>query len=222
MDSSIIIMTAIGVIAGAVVMLFITKVLLRSRTKNILEDARKEAESMKRTKMLETKEKCIQMKSEMEQQINARYSKLQSAESKAQQRESQLNQQQQELQRKKSEVDAQKVNLESQLEKVEKKKSEVEKIYKAQVEKLEKLSGLSAEEAKERLVETLKDEAKTQAASYINDIMDEAKLTANKEAKRIVIQTIQRVATETTIENAVTVFHIESDEMKGRIIGREG
>ena len=100
MDSSIIIMTAIGVIAGAVVMLFITKVLLRSRTKNILEDARKEAESMKRTKMLETKEKCIQMKSEMEQQINARYSKLQSAESKAQQRESQLNQQQQELQRK--------------------------------------------------------------------------------------------------------------------------
>ena len=98
----------------------------------------------------------------------------------------------------------------------------MEKIYKAQVEKLEKLSGLSAEEAKERLVETLKDEAKTQAASYINDIMDEAKLTANKEAKRIVIQTIQRVATETTIENAVTVFHIESDEMKGRIIGREG
>ncbi|MBR5241153.1 MAG: DUF3552 domain-containing protein, partial [Muribaculaceae bacterium] len=222
MDSGIIIMTAVGVIAGAGLMLFITKVLLRSRTKNILEDARKEAESMKRTKMLETKEKCIQMKSEMEQQINARYSKLQSAESKAQQRESQLNQQQQELQRKKNEVDAQKVNLESQLEKVEKKKGEVEKVYKAQLEKLEKLSGLSAEEAKERLVETLKDEAKTQAASYINDIMDEAKLTANKEAKRIVIQTIQRVATETTIENAVTVFHIESDEMKGRIIGREG
>ena len=222
MDSGIIIMTAVGVIAGAGLMLFISKVLLRSRTKNILEDARKEAESMKRTKMLETKEKCIQMKSEMEQQINARYSKLQSAESKAQQRESQLNQQQQELQRKKSEVDAQKVNLESQLEKVEKKKGEVEKVYKAQIEKLEKLSGLSAEEAKERLVETLKDEAKTQAASYINDIMDEAKLTANKEAKRIVIQTIQRVATETTIENAVTVFHIESDEMKGRIIGREG
>ena len=112
--------------------------------------------------------------------------------------------------------------METQLNQVEKKKVEVDKIYKAQVEKLEKLSGLSAEEAKERLVETLKDEAKTQAASYINDIMDEAKLTANKEAKRIVIQTIQRVATETTIENAVTVFHIESDEMKGRIIGREG
>ena len=222
MNSSIIIMAAVGVIAGAVLMLFITKVFLRSRTKNILEDAKKEAESMKRTKMLETKEKCIQMKSEMEQQINARYSKLQSAESKAQQRESQLNQQQQELQRKKSEVDSQKANLDAQLEKVEKKKNEVEKIYKEQVEKLEKLSGLSAEEAKERLVETLKDEAKTQAASYINDIMDEAKLTANKEAKRIVIQTIQRVATETTIENAVTVFHIESDEMKGRIIGREG
>ena len=126
------------------------------------------------------------------------------------------------MQRKKGEVEQQKVNLESQLDKVEKKKVEIEKVYKAQVEKLEKLSGLSAEEAKDRLVETLKDEAKTQAASYINDIMDEAKLTANKEAKRIVIQTIQRVATETTIENAVTVFHIESDEMKGRIIGREG
>ena len=220
MESSIIIMAAAGVVVGAVLMLLITKVFLRTKTKNILEDARKEAESMKRSKMLETKEKCIQMKSEMEQQINARYSKLQSAESKAQQRESQLNQQQQELQRKKGEVEQQKVNLESQLDKVEKKKVEIEKVYKAQVEKLEKLSGLSAEEAKDRLVETLKDEAKTQAASYINDIMDEAKLTANKEAKRIVIQTIQRVATETTIENAVTVFHIESDEMKGRIIGR--
>ncbi|MBE6298831.1 MAG: ribonuclease Y [Bacteroidales bacterium] len=222
MDSSIIIMTAVGVIAGAVLMLFITKVLLRSRAKRILEEARREADAHKRGQMLEVKEKCIQMKSEMEQQINARYSKLQSAESKAQQRESQINQQQQELQRKKTELESQKANLETQLNQVEKKKVEVDKIYKAQVEKLEKLSGLSAEEAKERLVETLKDEAKTQAASYINDIMDEAKLTANKEAKRIVIQTIQRVATETTIENAVTVFHIESDEMKGRIIGREG
>ena len=162
------------------------------------------------------------MKADMEQQITARYAKLQSAESRAQQREVQINQQQQEIQRKKGELEAMRVNLDAQLDVVDKKKLELDKIYKSEIEKLEKIAGISAEEAKERLVETLKDEAKSQAASYINDIMDEAKLTANKEAKRIVIQTIQRVATETTIENAVTVFHIDSDEIKGRIIGREG
>ena len=126
------------------------------------------------------------------------------------------------LQKKKSETDAIRANLDTQLEMVEKKKQELEKLHKSEVERLEHLSGISAEEAKERLVESLKEEAKTQAASYINDIMDDAKMTANKEAKRIVIQSIQRVATETAIENSVTVFHIESDEIKGRIIGREG
>ena len=209
-------------LAGAAAGLIIIRLSLKAKTRTIMDDAKKEAESIKRNKILEVKEKCIQMKADMEQQITARYAKLQSAESRAQQREVQINQQQQEIQRKKSELDAMRVNLDAQLEVVDKKKLELDKIYKSEVEKLEKIAGISAEEAKERLVETLKDEAKSQAASYINDIMDEAKLTANKEAKRIVIQTIQRVATETTIENAVTVFHIDSDEIKGRIIGREG
>ena len=172
--------------------------------------------------MLEVKEKFISMKAELEKQMAVRSSKVQSAEAKARQKEMQLNQQQQELQRKKTEVEAIRTNLTSQVEVVEKKKAELERLHKAEIEKLEHLSGLSAEEAKDRLVESLKEEAKTQAASYINDIMDEARMTANKEAKSIVIKTIQRVATETAIENSVTVFHIDSDEIKGRIIGREG
>jgi ribonuclease Y len=138
------------------------------------------------------------------------------------QRELQLNQQQSENQRRKNENDALKANLENQLSQIEGKKTELDKMQKSVMETLEHVSGMSAEEAKEKLVESLKDEAKTAAASYINDIMDEAKMTANKEAKRIVVQSIQRVATETAIENAVTVFHIDSDEIKGRIIGREG
>ena len=217
-----IIITIVGLLVGVAVGLLVIRFSLKSKTRTIVEDAKKEAESIKRNKILEVKEKCIQMKADMEQQITARYAKLQSAESRAQQREVQINQQQQEIQRKKGELEAMRVNLDAQLDVVDKKKLELDKIYKWEIEKLEKIAGISAEEAKERLVETLKDEAKSQAASYINDIMDEAKLTANKEAKRIVIQTIQRVATETTIENAVTVFHIDSDEIKGRIIGREG
>ena len=220
MESIIIII--VGLLVGVAVGLLVIRFSLKSKTRTIVEDAKKEAESIKRNKILEVKEKCIQMKADMEQQITARYAKLQSAESRAQQREVQINQQQQEIQRKKGELEAMRVNLDAQLDVVDKKKLELDKIYKSEIEKLEKIAGISAEEAKERLVETLKDEAKSQAASYINDIMDEAKLTANKEAKRIVIQTIQRVATETTIENAVTVFHIDSDEIKGRIIGREG
>ena len=141
---------------------------------------------------------------------------------KLKQRELVLNQRQEEIQRKKMEAEAVKENLEAQLVIVDKKKEELEHMQRQEIEKLEAISGLSAEEAKERMVESLKEEAKTQAQSYINDIMDDAKLTASKEAKRIVIQSIQRVATETAIENSVTVFHIESDEIKGRIIGREG
>ena len=133
-----------------------------------------------------------------------------------------LSQRQEEIQRKKLEAEAVKENLEAQLVIVDKKKEELDKLQHQEIEKLEAISGLSADEAKERLVESLKEEAKTQAQSFINDIMDDAKLTASKEAKRIVIQSIQRVATETAIENSVTVFHIESDEIKGRIIGREG
>ena len=157
-----------------------------------------------------------------EKEVSLRNQKIQQAENKLKQRELVLNQRQEEIQRKKVEAEAVKENLEAQLVIVDKKKEELEHMQRQEIEKLEAISGLSAEEAKERMVESLKEEAKTQAQSYINDIMDDAKLTASKEAKRIVIQSIQRVATETAIENSVTVFHIESDEIKGRIIGREG
>ena len=196
--------------------------MLASRAKTIIEEAEKEAEVLTKNKLLEVKEEFLQRKAELEKQVNSRNSKLQSAEAKLKQRELQLNQQQGDLQRRKNEADAARANYEKQLEAVEKREQELEKLHKAEIEHLEKISGISAEEAKERLVNSLVDEAKTQAASYINDIMDDAKLTANREAKRIIIQSIQRVAAETAIENAVTVFHIESDEIKGRIIGREG
>ena len=211
-----------GLVIGGLVVFLVNRYLLATRSKTILEEAEKEAEVIKKNKLLEVKEKFIHMKAEMEKQANARNAKIQSAEAKLKQREMQLSQQQQDLQKKKSETDAIRANLDTQLEMVEKKKQELEKLHKSEVERLEHLSGISAEEAKERLVESLKEEAKTQAASYINDIMDDAKMTANKEAKKIVIQSIQRVATETAIENSITVFHIESDEIKGRIIGREG
>ena len=158
----------------------------------------------------------------MEKEVAQRNQKIQQAENKLKQREMVLNQKNEELQRKRNETEAIKENLDAQLVIIEKKKEELDNLQSQEREKLETISGLSAEEAKERLVESLKEEAKTQAQSYINDIMDDAKLTANREAKRIVIQSIQRVATETAIENSVTVFHIESDEIKGRIIGREG
>ena len=162
------------------------------------------------------------MKADLEKQVSQRNAKIQSVETKLKQRELTMNQRQEELQRRNNEVEAVKENLSSQLELVEKKKQDLDKLHQKEVEHLEAISGLSAEEAKERLIESLKDEAKTQAASYINEIVEEAKMTANKEAKKIVIQSIQRVATETAIENSITVFHIESDEIKGRIIGREG
>ena len=172
--------------------------------------------------MLEVKEKFLNKKADLEKEVSLRNQKIQQAENKLKQRELVLNQRQEEIQRKKLEAEAVKENLEAQLAIVDKKKEELEHMQRQEIEKLEAISGLSAEEAKERMVESLKEEAKTQAQSYINDIMDDAKLTASKEAKRIVIQSIQRVATETAIENSVTVFHIESDEIKGRIIGREG
>ena len=217
---SLVITGLVCLLVGATVVFVIGKPLLKTRAQSIIEEAAKEAEVIKKNKLLEVKEKFLHLKADMEKQANTRNAKLQSAEAKAKQRELQLNQQQQELQRKKAESDAIRANLDTEI--VEKKKAELERLHKAEVERLEHLSGLSAEEAKEKLIESLKEEAKTQAASYINDIMDEAKLTANKEAKRNVIQSIQRVATETAIENSVTVFHIDSDEIKGRIIGREG
>ncbi|MBQ8673674.1 MAG: ribonuclease Y [Bacteroides sp.] len=207
---------------GGIAMFVFNKTALKNKCANILKEAETEAEVMKKNKLLEVKEKFLNKKAELEKEVAQRNQRIQQAENKLKQREMVLNQRQDELQRKKNEAEAVRENLEVQLGIVDKKKEELEHLQRQEIEKLEAISGLSAEEAKERMVESLKEEAKTQAQSYINDIMDDAKLTANKEAKRIVIQTIQRVATETAIENSVTVFHIESDEIKGRIIGREG
>lgn len=209
------------VLGGAVAWLSSNK-LLNSKSKQIIEDARKTAETIKKDKLLEVKEKFISMKVELEKQVNARNSKIQSQEVRLKQREVAINQRQEELHKRRSEVDGIRENMEVQLEILEKKKQELDKVHKMEIERLEVISGLSAEEAKERLAQSLKEEAQTSAAAYINEVMEEAKMTANKEAKRIIIQTIQRVAAETAVENAITVFHIDSDEIKGRIIGREG
>ena len=195
---------------------------LKTKYDTIIKEAETEAEVIKKNKLLEVKEKFLNKKADLEKEVALRNQKIQQAENKLKQREMVLNQKNEELQRKRNETEAIKENLDAQLVIIEKKKEELDTLQSQEREKLETISGLSAEEAKERLVESLKEEAKTQAQSYINDIMDDAKLTANREAKRIVIQSIQRVATETAIENSVTVFHIESDEIKGRIIGREG
>ena len=186
---------------------------LKSKYDIIIKEAQTEAEVIKKNKLLEVKEKFLNKKADLEKEVALRNQKIQQAENKLKQRELMLNQKQEEVQRKRTEAEAIKENLEAQIVIIDKKKDELDKLQMQEREKLEALSGLSAEEAKERLIESLKEEAKTQAASYINDIMDDARLTANKEAKRIVIQSIQRVATETAIENSVTVFHIESDEI---------
>lgn len=195
---------------------------LKSKSRKIISEAETEAEVIRKEKILQAKEKFLQLKAEHEKVINEKNNRIAQAESRLKQKELVLSQKIEELQRKKNEADAIRENLTAQLELLEKKSEEVSRLHKMQVEQLEAISGFSAEEAKNHLVESLKEEAKTEAMSFINDIMEEAKMTANKEAKRIVVQTIQRVAAETAIENAVTVFHIESDEMKGRIIGREG
>lgn len=208
----------VGGLWAWIVMTFLAK----SRRTALLREMEKEAEVMKKNKMLEVKEKFLQLKTDLEKQVTARNAKIQSGESKLKQREMALTQRQEELQRKMSEVDIVKENLNNQLQVIEKRKQDMEKLHQQEIVHLETISGLSADEAKERLIESLKDEAKTDASSYVNEIMEEAKMTANMEAKKIVIRTIQRVATETAIENSVTVFHIDSDEIKGRIIGREG
>lgn len=200
-----IIISIVTFFIGGLLTWFVLRVLLKSKFESILREAEKEAEVMKKNKLLEVKEKFLHLKADLEKQVSQRNAKIQSIETKLKQKELTINQRQEELQRKNSEVDAVKENLATQLDLVEKKKAELDKLHQKEIEHLETLSGLSAEEAKERLVESLKDEAKTQAASFINDIVEEAKMTANKEAKKIVIQSIQRVATETAIENSITV-----------------
>ena len=211
-----------GLLIGAAVGFVFLRYALKNKHNRIIEDAQKEAEVIKEKKLLEVKEKFLNKKAELEKEVNQRNQKFQQAENKLKQREINLNQRQDELGKKKSELDSMQSKLANQEQLLIKKEEELERLQRQEREKLEELSGLTAEEAKNRLIEAMKDEAKSDAQSYINEIMDDAKMTANKEAKRIVIQSIQRVATETAIENSVTVFHIENDEVKGRIIGREG
>ena len=219
---AIILVGSIALIVGGIATWGILNALGKSRYKTIVKEAEAEAEVIKKDKLLEVKEKYLSLKSEYEKQVSARNSKLQAYESDLKRKELTINHQQDDLNRKKSEEEAIKENLDGQLKLVDAKKQELDKLRHQEMEQLEAISGLSVEEAKERLVEQLKEEAKADAVSYVNEIVEEAKMTANKEAKKIVVQTIQRVATEVAIENSVTVFHIESDEIKGRIIGREG
>ena len=212
----------VGLLVGAVIAYILSNSRLNKKIQQRLEEAENQAEAIKRDKLLEVKEKFLNKKAELDKEVQQRDQKLQQNENRLRQKEMQLNQRHNDLQRKHQEADAVHENLEAQMSVIENKKEELEKLQMQEREKLEVISGLSAEEAKNRLVESLKEEAKTEAASYINEIMDDAKMTASKEAKKIVIQTIQRIGTETAIENSVTVFHIENDEMKGRIIGREG
>ena len=217
-----VVVAVIAFIAGANMAKSKAKQDASSQANIILDEARRQAEVIKEKHILEAKEKEIQIKNEAEKQASQRLQKVQASEARAKQREMQLRDQGNELNRRKNELDSLRTQLDKEGQSMQLRSAEVEKMHREAKEKLEHISGISAEEAKERLIESLKDEAKTAAASYINDIMDDARISASKEAKRIVIQSIQRVATETAVENSVTVFHIDSDEVKGRIIGREG
>ena len=213
------ILIALGfLIIGALICYLI----FRYNSRGILRKAEEEAEVIKKNKIIEAKEKFISLKLEHENHVRQAEQKLHQQEQRQQQREQQLNQKQSEVQRAQNELNTQKQTLENQQKALERKTQEIDRLQKAAEQQLEQISGLSAEEAKKQLLDALKDEAKTAAMAYINDTMDEARLTANKEAKKIIIQSIQRIASEATVENAVTVFHIENDEVKGRIIGREG
>ena len=211
-----------ALIIGALIGYLIFRYIITGKYKEMIDAAEKEANVLKEKKLLEVKEKFINKKSELEKEVQQRNQKIQQSENRLKQREISLNQRQEELGRRRQEIEQYQQRVENEKKLLAMKEEELEKMQLKEREKLEELSGLSADEARNRLVESLKDEARTNAAAYINEIMDEAKLNANQQAKKIVIQTIQRVATETAVENSVSVFHIENDEVKGRIIGREG
>jgi ribonuclease Y len=221
-----IIFIAVALIAGVVAGFVIANSRLNKSSvqekQNLIKEAEVKAEAFKQEKILQAKEKFLQLKAEHDKAVNERNQQLVVLENKAKQKEGDLTKKVEEVTRKDKELESQKNQLNSQVELYKKKSEEIEKSHRKQVELLEKVSGLSADEAKAQLIESVKAEAKTEAMAFIKDTMDEAKINANKEAKKIIIQSIQRLATETAIENSVTVFHIESDEIKGRIIGREG
>ena len=209
---------AIGVGGGYLLFRYVLTGMLQRQ----LDEAEKEAQVIKEKKLLEVKEKFLNKKAELEKEVQQRSQRILQSENKLKQREMVINQRHEDVNRRKQELDSQQGRLKNQEQLLARKEEELGKMHEREIAKLEELSGISAEEARNHLVESLKAEAQTRAQSYVNEIMDEAKINANKEAKRIVIQTIQRVATETAIENSVTVFHIENDDVKGRIIGREG
>lgn len=217
-----IISTLVALVLGGALGFFIFRYVITGKYNEMIAAANKEAEVVKEKKLLEVKEKFLNNKAELEKEVQQRNSRIQQSENKLKQREISLNQRQEELGRRKQEVEQNNQRVENEKKLLALKQQELEKMQRQEQEKLEELSGLSAEEAKQRLIESLKDQARLDAASYVNEIMDDAKLNANQQAKKIVIQTIQRVATETAIENSVSVFHIDNDEVKGRIIGREG
>ena len=217
-----IIATLVALVLGGALGFLIFRYVIKGKYNGMIAAANKEAEVVKEKKLLEVKEKFLNKKAELEKEVQQRNSRIQQSENKLKQREISLNQRQEELGRRKQEVEQNNQRVENEKKLLALKQQELEKMQRQEQEKLEELSGLSAEEAKQRLIESLKDQARLDAASYVNEIMDDAKLNANQQAKKIVIQTIQRVATETAIENSVSVFHIDNDEVKGRIIGREG
>lgn len=196
--------------------------LLKGKQERIIQEAEEKGEMLKKEKMLQAKEKFLQLKSEYEKTVQERNANLSRNENRLKQKETELNRKNEELQRKNNEINSLKDNLNNQIQAANKKQAELEKIQAEHIKKLESIAGISAEEAKSQLIETIKDEAKSEALSQIKDVINEAKLTANKEAQKIVIQTIQRTATEHAIENTVSVFNLENEEIKGRIIGREG
>ncbi|MDD7246866.1 MAG: ribonuclease Y [Prevotellaceae bacterium] len=223
MTKEIIIAIAVAaLIIGGLIGYLIFRYVIKGKYNEMLANAEKAAEVLKEKKLLEVKEKFINKKSELEREVQQRNQKIQQTENRLKQREINLNQKQDELGKRNQELDQMHQRIENEKKLLALKEQELSEMQMKEREKLEQLSGLSADEAKARLIDSLKDEARTNAQSYINEIMDEAKINANNEAKKIVIKTIQRVATETAIENSVSIFHIDNDEVKGRIIGREG
>ncbi len=212
----------ITAIAALIIGVGATYLVFRYSANGMLQKAQEEAEIIKKNKIIEAKEKFIALKAEHENQVAAAQKKQQEHEDRLRQREQQLNQRQGELQRAQNDLNQRSQQLEQQKQAADFKQKEIERMHKQAQQQLETLSGMSAEEAKKQLVESLKDEAKTNAMAYINEVMEDARMTANKDAKKLIIQTIQRIASETAVENSVSIFHIENDEVKGRIIGREG
>lgn len=222
MEGMNVLLIVIAFVLGAGVWAIVNSVVLKRKQKRILAEAEEKGEILKKEKLLQAKEKFLQMKAEYDKNVAERNSNLSRNENRVKQKESELNRKMEELQRKNNELGILKENLNNQLQVVSRKQSEMDKLQAQQIKRLETVAGLSAEDAKAQLIASLRDEAKSEALSQIKDVINEAKLTANKEAQKIVIETIQRTATEHAIENTVSVFNLENEEIKGRIIGREG